>query len=647
MNAHFMKFVCLFIIILLFTTGTEGETYYDPDDLLLQFVPRHPPPNYTPKQPGHYSKEDWQAVIDSTWGDGHSAGLESILFNEFWREIDSAFPCFNYLDSNLWDSLYDKYYPEILNGVSRGRFGAILNHASLALREHHTKVYDSVVFSTQPAPGVPLMFIGAWGDNSHFGAGLTPLPDSSLLVYSAVENHPLGLVPGDIVLGYDGIPWKNLYPELLEAELPFATAYWGCSDETFTHSMLMAAGLNWHLYDTIDIAKYAGDDTVHLPTSLMIGQLLPIFVTEQMPVAGVPMPIYSPARDTMVTRGLIDDTNIGYIYVRGWTGEAGADFYNAVSEIMFDHETTGLIIDFRTTFGGWVIYQDGLTLLYDSTIETSKWVCRCDTEDHYALCPKENMDPFMTINGDPETYYDKPIAVLSGPGAASAGDQGTLAMSYHPMVKFFGKPTRGAFNSKRFMFLYNDIGGNVAINESYQAKTPGRWLTHLNFPSHEDFPDVPYEEVWLTRAGVAQGRDDVVEAAIAWIDESDADNDGTPNGIDNCQLINNPAQEDYDSDGIGDSCDNCLIIYNPDQADLNDDGIGDICQFVCGDAVGDGDVNILDITFVINYLYKSGPPPVPEQAADVDSSGGVNILDVTNLINYLYKSGPEPNCLML
>ena len=30
--------------------------------------------------------------------------------------------------------------------------------------------------------------------------------------------------------------------------------------------------------------------------------------------------------------------------------------------------------------------------------------------------------------------------------------------------------------------------------------------------------------------------------------------------------------------------------------------------------------------------------------ADVNSSGGVNLLDVTYLINYLYKGGPEPDC---
>ncbi|PKK83389.1 MAG: hypothetical protein CVT49_08750 [candidate division Zixibacteria bacterium HGW-Zixibacteria-1] len=644
MNAHARTFICLLIAIFLFAADFSAETYTPPDELQLQFVPRHPAPNYIAKRPGHYSGDDWQAVIDSTWGDGHSVGLESYLFRKFWQEIDSVFPCFNYLDTNVWDSLYDKYYPEILDSVSRGRFSAILTHATMALRESHTRAYDSVVLMTEPAPGVPLLCIGGWGENNHFGAGLTPLPDSSLLVYTAVDNHPLGLVPGDVVLGYDGIPWKLLYPELLDAELPVCRPFWGSSEETFTHAILMAAGLNWHLYDTIDIAKYGTDDTIHLPTSLMDGQLLPLFATEQLPVPGVPFPIYTDAGDTLVTRGLIEETNIGYIYVLGWFGSSGSDFYNAVSEIMFDHETIGLIIDFRTTYGGWVVYQDGLKLLYDTTMETSKWVKRCDPDDHYAMCPNPSFDSAMLIRGDPNSYYNKPIAVLTGPGAVSAGDQGALAMSYHPMVKFFGKPTRGAFNSKRFMLLYDDIGGFVAINESYQVKDSGRYLTHLNFPSVEDFPDVPYEDIWLSRDGAAQGKDDVVEAAMAWINSFDADADGVQNGSDNCPLTFNPLQEEYDGDGIGDSCDNCIIIANPDQADTNSNNIGDICEFTCGDANGDGLVNILDITFLINYLYKNGNAPVPQEAADLNSSGNINILDITYLINYLYKSGPEPSC---
>ncbi|MFH2034977.1 MAG: dockerin type I domain-containing protein [Candidatus Zixiibacteriota bacterium] len=65
---------------------------------------------------------------------------------------------------------------------------------------------------------------------------------------------------------------------------------------------------------------------------------------------------------------------------------------------------------------------------------------------------------------------------------------------------------------------------------------------------------------------------------------------------------------------------------------------------ICGDVNGNETINILDITYLIAYLYKDGPPPVFELAADVNNSGNINILDITYLISYLYKDGPDPNC---
>jgi len=68
----------------------------------------------------------------------------------------------------------------------------------------------------------------------------------------------------------------------------------------------------------------------------------------------------------------------------------------------------------------------------------------------------------------------------------------------------------------------------------------------------------------------------------------------------------------------------------------------DFQTWMLGDANGDLQVNILDVTFLINYLYKGGTPPWPIVMGDIDGSCSINILDVTYLINYLYKSGPAP-----
>jgi uncharacterized protein (TIGR02145 family) len=67
----------------------------------------------------------------------------------------------------------------------------------------------------------------------------------------------------------------------------------------------------------------------------------------------------------------------------------------------------------------------------------------------------------------------------------------------------------------------------------------------------------------------------------------------------------------------------------------------------CADVDSSGAVNILDISYLLNYLYMSGSEPycgilVFGTCGDVNSSGTIDILDITYLISYLYMGGPEP-----
>ena len=64
----------------------------------------------------------------------------------------------------------------------------------------------------------------------------------------------------------------------------------------------------------------------------------------------------------------------------------------------------------------------------------------------------------------------------------------------------------------------------------------------------------------------------------------------------------------------------------------------------CGDANADGVIDVGDLVYLINYLFKSGPLPKPYQAGDANCSGTVDIGDVVYLINYLFKAGPPPTC---
>jgi hypothetical protein len=68
------------------------------------------------------------------------------------------------------------------------------------------------------------------------------------------------------------------------------------------------------------------------------------------------------------------------------------------------------------------------------------------------------------------------------------------------------------------------------------------------------------------------------------------------------------------------------------------------CSFVCGDANGDGIIDIGDVVYLINYLYKNSSPPFPIDSADTNCDGVVDVGDVVYLINYLFKGGPPPCC---
>ncbi len=66
---------------------------------------------------------------------------------------------------------------------------------------------------------------------------------------------------------------------------------------------------------------------------------------------------------------------------------------------------------------------------------------------------------------------------------------------------------------------------------------------------------------------------------------------------------------------------------------------------ISGDGNGDGKISILDVSFLMAYLYENGQAPrMGDASVDVNHSNDVNILDITYLLKYLYMNGPPPFC---
>jgi hypothetical protein len=482
-------------------------------NIILPIKPHNPA--HTPRlapvslHPSFYDrKDDWQWIIDSTWGPGESLSGKLATFDiyqNFARAYNSTF-LWNPIN---WDSLAASLRAQINVSTSLGGFATILKNLSLGLNDGHAYAYNSIVLNTPLNPGIPILADGS-SFITNFGAGLTPLADSSLLVYKVVPNHPLGLVPGDIILGYEGVPWSQIVRELIAGGVP-STLWLGGSPSSIKRALLWAAGESWHLFDTIDVKKYSTGQIEHLSLGQMVNVVVPsnYINNEQIPVPGVPMPDGYYPDHGQVTYGIIDGTNIGYIYVyhEGYYN-ISAEFDAAVLALM---QTDGLIIDIRLNWGGRFGLNDGISRLMNHSTYTMDAKKRCSPSDLFSLCSYYPSFWNGEISQDFGTYYDRPVAVLLGPNCVSYGDISSWQFSYIPNAKMFGRSPEAIYSGM----------WDVA-----QPTRPGYSLQCPNFTLVDHYaPDLPrwgqeypfLEEVWLTPDGVANGEDDVVKRALEWM----------------------------------------------------------------------------------------------------------------------------------
>ena len=69
-------------------------------------------------------------------------------------------------------------------------------------------------------------------------------------------------------------------------------------------------------------------------------------------------------------------------------------------------------------------------------------------------------------------------------------------------------------------------------------------------------------------------------------------------------------------------------------------------SFVCGDVNNDAKANnILDLTYLVDFIFRGGPIPANLQAANFDGvEGQPNILDLTYIVDYIFRGGQQPAC---
>lgn len=203
--------------------------------------------------------------------------------------------------------------------------------------------------------------------------------------------------------------------------------------------------------------------------------------------------------------------------------------------------------------------------------------------------------------------------------------------------------TRPAFYSKGWE---NELDGLVASNSYYfveQIAQDGARVGDALFDSKLNYASIfpfflykhyqnlfdynLYGDPSMARQGVA----------VTCVD-SDGDGVGDPGqptwicGEDNCPSVSNADQADFDGDGMGDACDNCPRYMVPGNPVL-----------MPGDANYDSTVTSADVIYLVQYVFRSGTPPLPlSHCGDIDCTGVVTSSDVIRLVNYVFKGGAAP-----
>jgi hypothetical protein len=511
-----MRFPILLVLFSLIcsiiSAFSQDETHrrHHPHEPIL-FRPQSHDPNFRdfPQKSFYESRNNWQDIIDSTWGPGLPLQVKRNLFTQYANILHDEFDGFLSLgvDWQDWYALRDSFFQRIDSTTSRGGFCALMNYFTFYFKDCHTMALDEQILLNTPLnPGTPVLFAASFITVEHSGVVVTVLADSSVLVLRAVPNHPLGLKPGDIILGYEGISYHTIIEQLMQAELPGWLPWIGAESAVF-HEMMAGALMNWHLFNSIDILKYSTGIIVNLPTAPMINiNIPPMLNNEQIDIPGIPFPNYF--NNEIVSYGTLQNTNVGYIYLFSESPNVSPhpddQFYQAVNSLK---NTEGLIIDMRWNEGGWAFFDDAFRILFNESPYTLNSANR-ESPSTFTLIPN-NYSALHRIKGNPSSLYDHPIAILLGSHCGSMGDRTAHRFRYHPMVKFFGRPPVASFGLNDFNNNFTDWYLRYSLEDMYHLDQPGIYLNRSEFPI--DFP------VWHNPSDAANGVDAVVETALNWL----------------------------------------------------------------------------------------------------------------------------------
>lgn len=195
-----------------------------------------------------------------------------------------------------------------------------------------------------------------------------------------------------------------------------------------------------------------------------------------------------------VTFELLDkDPTVGYIKLNRFSGESNAEMQNALVELQ-ELGAKKLILDLRQNGGG----------LLDAAVDVSDQFL---TEGPvvFQISKDEKEKIFESSNDTPAS--DIPLVVLIDSGTASAAEILAGALQDRERATLIGTNTFG----KGSVQVVHDLSDGSSVHV-----TSARWLTPNRHQIDQQglSPDIPVE---LTEEAIADGRDEIIEEALAYL----------------------------------------------------------------------------------------------------------------------------------
>jgi Periplasmic protease len=397
------------------------------------------------------------------------AGLSKI-----WSEAKFNFAFFGRLPDLDWDGAYVKYLPQVLAAKTTEDYYRTLIRFMALLKDGHSRVIAPIELSDRLYAMAPLATAPVDGK-----VNVTEVSDPSL--------QAKGIGPGSELTTVQGLPVRDYAASVVA---PTVFGFTPQDRETWTYGY--------------DLLRGPIDQPLTLGFKRADGQMVTATVRRQknpgmlgyFPIVGAPA-------EFKILPG-----NVAYLHVRTVMTNDGAKLMRThAAEI---NAARGLIIDVRHNGGGSSSNAFAmLQMMTDKPFKAFRYTTRdyIAAERSWGRLPGWRRAAAIDMAPDPSTHISVPVAVLTDAVTYSSAEDFVVGFKTIGRGKTIGETTAGS------------TGNQV------QFRLPGGGFGMI-CAKHDTFPDgrlhqgiglVPDVTVKPTAADIRQGRDPVLEKAIATV----------------------------------------------------------------------------------------------------------------------------------